>query len=191
VRRGFKTEARHLALELRTEIGLDAHTPFDPYTFAVEYGIPVIQLSDLDGPARDHFLKADGSALSGALIPVGTGVAILENDAQPQTRRRTTMCHELAHVVLEHQFGVSLSADERKCGLGGEQEDEADWLSGEMLIPYDGAFRLARANATDQYAADLFDVSFAVARWRMNHSGARKVVERTRTKWANRRTSQR
>jgi Zn-dependent peptidase ImmA (M78 family) len=191
VRRGFKTEAKHLALELRAEIGLDAHTPFNPYAFAAEYGILVVQLSNLDGPARDHFLKADGSALSGALIPIGTGVAILENDAQPLTRRRTTMCHELAHVVLEHEFGVSLSADERKCGLRGDQEDEADWLSGEMLIPYDGAFRLARANATDQQAADLFDVSLPVARWRMNHSGARKVIERTRTKWAKARNSHR
>lgn len=185
MRRGFKAEAKRLALELRAEIGLDAHSPFNPYAFADEHGIPVVQLSNLDGPARDHFLRADGSALSGALIPIGTGVAILENDAQPLTRRRTTMCHELAHVVLEHEFGVSLSADERKCGLGGEQEEEADWLSGEMLIPYDGAFRLARANATDQQAAHLFDVSLAVARWRMNHSGARKVVERTRSKWAS------
>jgi len=184
VRRGFKTEAKRLALELRAEIGLDAHSPFNPYALAHEYGIPVVQLGNLKGPARDHFFKADGSALSGALIPVGTGVAILENDAQPLTRRRTTMCHELAHVVLEHQFGVSLSADERKCGLGGEQEGEADWLSGEMLIPYQGALRLAQANATDQQAADLFDVSLAVARWRMNHTGARKIVERTRSKWA-------
>jgi Zn-dependent peptidase ImmA (M78 family) len=158
--------------------------PFDPYTFASEYGIPVVQLSDLDGGARDHFLRADGSALSGALIPNGSGVVILENDAQPLTRRRTTMCHELAHVVLEHKFGVSLS-DERKCGLGGDQEAEADWLSGEMLIPNDGAFRLARANATDEEAADAYDVSLAVARWRMNHSGARKVMERARAKWAN------
>ena len=60
-----------------------------------------------------------------------------------------------------------------------------------MLIPYDGAFRLARANATDQQAADLFDVSLPVARWRMNHSGARKVIERTRTKWAKGRNSRR
>uniref|UniRef100_UPI0028A7B6F8 ImmA/IrrE family metallo-endopeptidase n=1 Tax=Arsenicicoccus bolidensis TaxID=229480 RepID=UPI0028A7B6F8 len=109
MRRGFKTEAKTLALELRAEIGLDAYSPFDPYAFASEYGIAVVQLSDLDGPARHHFLKADGSALSGALIPNGTGVVILENDAQPSTRRRTTMCHELAHVVLEHEFGVSLS----------------------------------------------------------------------------------
>lgn len=110
-------------------------------------------------------------------------MVILENDAQPLTRRRTTLCHELAHVVLAHQFSLSLS-DERKCGLGGEQEAEADWLSGEMLIPYDGALRLARANATDQQAAHQFGVSLAVARWRMNHSGARKVVERTRAKWS-------
>lgn len=183
MRRGFKTEAKRLALELRTEIDLDAHAPFDPYAFASEYGIPVVRLSELTGVAREHFMKEQGSALSGALIPDGTGVVILENDAQPLTRRRTTMCHELAHVVLEHSFGVSLS-DERKCGLGGQQEEEADWLSGEMLIPYDGAYRLARANATDDRAAHAFDVSLAVARWRMNHSGARKVVERGRAKWA-------
>lgn len=53
-----------------------------------------------------------------------------------------------------------------------------------MLIPSDGAFRLARANATDQQAAELFDISLAVARWRMNDSGARKVGERTRRKRA-------
>lgn len=184
MRRGFKTEAKRLALELRSEIGLDAHTPFDPYAFATEYGIRVVQLSDLGGDARDHFLRADGSALSGALIPDGTAMIILENDAQPLTRRRTTMCHELAHVVLEHQFGVSLSGDERRCGLGGDQEAEADWLSGEMLIPTDGAFRLARANATDERAAGEYAVSLAVARWRMNHSGARKVIQRARAKRA-------
>ncbi|WP_454164287.1 ImmA/IrrE family metallo-endopeptidase [Gordonia iterans] len=129
-----KTEAKNLALELRAEIGLDAHVPFDPYAFASEYGTPVVQFSGLDGAARDHFLRADGSALSGALIPNGSGVAILENDPQPWTCRRTTTCHELAHDVLEHKFRVSLSA-ERKCGLGGDQEAEADWLSGEILIP--------------------------------------------------------
>lgn len=183
MRRGFKAEAKRLALELRAELGLDAHGPFDPYAFADLYGIRVIRLSELSGPARDHFLRPDESALSGALIPVSTGAVILENDAQPTTRRRTTMCHEIAHLVLEHAFAVSLAADERKCSLGGEQESEADWLSGEMLIPYDGAFRLARADATDQMAAGKFGVSLAVARWRMNHSGARMVVRRSRAKW--------
>jgi hypothetical protein len=182
MRRGFKAEAKRLALELRRELGLNAHEPFDPYAFAELYGIKVIRLSELSGPARDHFLRSSGSALSGALIPVATGAVILENDAQPKSRRRTTICHELAHLVLGHEFAVSLTADERKCGLGGEQEAEADWLSGEMLIPYDGAFRLARGNATDEMAAGAFGVSLAVARWRMNHSGARTVVRRSQAR---------
>jgi Zn-dependent peptidase ImmA (M78 family) len=182
VRRGFKTEAKKLALELREELGADAHVPFDPYAFAENYGIDVIQLSSLDTEARHEFLRPDGSALSGALIPIGTKMVILENDAQPEPRRRTTMCHELAHVVLEHSFGISLG-DERKCGLGGDQEAEADWLSGEMLIPYDGALKLARANVEDHKVAQVFDVSLAVARWRMNGSGARTVAARARSKW--------
>lgn len=61
MRRGFKTEAKRLALELRSEIGLDAHAPFDPYAFAAEYGIPVVQLSDLEDEVRAHFLRAEGS----------------------------------------------------------------------------------------------------------------------------------
>lgn len=182
MRHGFKAEAKRLALELRAELGLDAHVPFDPYAFAEEYGIRVIALSDLDHPACSHFNTANGSALSGALIPTSSGLIILENDAQPAPRRRTTMCHELAHVVLEHSFAVTLAAGERKCGLGGAQEEEADWLAGEILIPYDGALRLARASATDNQAAATFNVSLAVARWRMNHSGARTVAKRIQTK---------
>jgi Zn-dependent peptidase ImmA (M78 family) len=104
-------------------------------------------------------------------------VIILDNDAQLVVRRRNTMSHELAHVVLEHEFGISL-ADERKCGLGGVQEEEADWLAGELLVPYDAALRLARVNATDEVVAQRMDVSLAMARWRMNGSGARKVAER-------------
>lgn len=184
MRHGFKTEAKRLALELRAEIGLDAHVPFDPFALAEEYGIRIIKLSELPCKEGHHFLRAQGSAFSGALIPIGTSLAILENDAQPITRRRTTMCHEIAHVVLEHDFAMSLAADERKCGLAGIQEQEADWLSGEILIPYDGALRLAWKDATDNEAARAFDVSLAVARWRMNQSGARTVSDRSRKKWA-------
>ena len=92
----------------------------------------------------------------------------------------------LARAVLSMSFiGPAISLTHAR-----RMVEEADWLSGEMLIPYDGAYRLARANATDHEVAEVFDVSLAVARWRMNHSGARKVVERTRAKWASRQTPQ-
>lgn len=183
MRRGFKAEARRLALEVRGELGVDAHCPFDPYALAELYGVEVIRLSDLecDPAAKSYFLEQQGAVLSGALVPIGSGTVILENDGQSRVRRRSTMSHEIAHVVLEHPFGVSL-ADDRKCGLGGEYEEEADWLYGELLIPTDGALRLARLDASDNDAADAFDVSLSVARWRMNHSGARRIVVNSRRK---------
>ena len=75
MRRGFKTEARGLALELRAELGLDAYGQFDPYAFAVEYGIPVSRLSDLgqDPAAREavaHYTQ-DGSATFSAALRSG------------------------------------------------------------------------------------------------------------------------
>ena len=47
MRRGFKTEARKLALELRAELGVDAYGQFDPYALADEYGIPIFRLGNL------------------------------------------------------------------------------------------------------------------------------------------------
>ena len=63
MRRGFKSEARKLALELRAELGLDAYGQFDPSALAVEYGIPVFQLNDLgQDPAACAAARLPGAA---------------------------------------------------------------------------------------------------------------------------------
>lgn len=96
--------ARH-ALGLRAELDLDAHTAFDPYQLAERYGIDTYQLSVLDwAPAAAHFTVTRPAAFSGALIPLGTGAVIVENDAHDRLRRRSTMAHEMAHWVRERPF---------------------------------------------------------------------------------------
>ncbi|WP_091185321.1 ImmA/IrrE family metallo-endopeptidase [Paramicrobacterium humi] len=97
-----------------------------------------------------------------ALIPNASGVVILENDAQPLTRRRTSMCHELAHVILEHQFGVSFPT-RASVGWVATKKLKPTGSPGTMLIPNDGAFRLARASATDEETADAYNVSLGIA----------------------------
>ncbi|MEX5268569.1 ImmA/IrrE family metallo-endopeptidase [Kocuria sp. CPCC 204721] len=180
MRRGFKTESKQLALEVRAEIGLGPHDPFDPYHLAEMYGIRVVRLTDLnESDAVRHFTEVRVSALSGALIPDGSSLLILENDIHTPQRRRSTLSHEMAHVILEHSFGVTLAYD-RKCGLGGDSENEADLLAGELLIPFDAALRQAWKDATNEEVATLFEVSTQHAAWRMNASGARKIVRRTR-----------
>jgi Zn-dependent peptidase ImmA (M78 family) len=159
MRRGFKAESTRLALEIRAEFHVSIEGRFDPYEFAAEYGIPVVELGTLVGPARDHFYHSMRGTLSGALIKSGSGFVILDNDAHPTTRRHATVSHEISHYLLEHEFVSVLSSNERGCGIGAEQEEEAKFLSGELLIPTEGAIRHALKGRGDEQVARFHGVS--------------------------------
>jgi hypothetical protein len=185
MRRGFKTQARRLALELRAELGLGAYEQFDPYALATEYGIPIFALSDLgrDPEARSaaaHYTESGSATFSAALVPIGSNRFILDNDGHDPKRRRNSVSHEMSHLILEHAFGqVLLTADGYR-PFSPENEDEANCLGGELLIPYTAAERAARLDWNDEQVADAYDVSIPLARMRMNLSGARKVVANKR-----------
>lgn len=180
MRRGFKKEARELALEVRAELGMDHNGPLDPRRLADLYGVTIIRLSELEVSAKQHFQGTGSSSFSGALIPVGTGAVILENDSHHPTRSRMTISHELAHLLLEHSFSNSL-VDETGCrNADTNDEGEATHLAGELVLPSQAAIDLAWRNASDEEAANIFQISVKAASWRMNASGARLIVRRAR-----------
>ncbi len=86
----------------------------------------------------------------------------------------------MAHLVLEHKFGQILLAADGCRAISRDKEEEADWLGGELLIPYTAAERAARLDWDDEQVADAYNVSIPLARMRMNYSGARKVVANSR-----------
>ena len=178
---GFnKAACKRLAAELRGEIGLEPLQPLDPWQLADLYGIQVMALSVLpvEDRVRDYFTVHHQDVFSGALVPMGSGALIIENDSHPEVRRRSTMSHEIAHVVGEHQFGTSL-VNERGCRVADPvQENEAAEIAGELLIPFEAARILARRNASDQDVARQFGVSLDMAKWRMNATGARLIAQR-------------
>jgi IrrE N-terminal-like domain len=185
MRRGFKTEAKKLALEVRAELNLDAYGRFDPYALALEYGIPVYSLTELAedqeaGRAVAHYAGDRASALSAVLVPLGAKRLIVENDLHAPVRRRNSISHEMSHIILEHEFSYVLLTSNGCRAIDREKEQEADWLAGELLIPYAAAERAARLDQTDEQVAQVFDVSTRLAAMRMNYSGARKVVTRKR-----------
>lgn len=175
-----KAACKRLAGEVRTELGLGQMDALDPWELAKLYGVPVLPLSSLSlsHAAHHHFQNVRPDAFSGALLPHRNGAVIVENDAHSLARRRSTMGHEMAHVIGEHAFGTSL-VNERGCRTADRvQEDEAAEISGELLIPFEAARRLARQKATDEEVALRFGVSPEMARWRMNATGARKIAQR-------------
>ncbi len=189
LRHGFKATARRLALDVRAELGVDPFAPLDPYALADLYGIRVFDLSApwLPTEAVRHFTGPAASAFSGALLSTGTATVIVENHVHDDTRRRSTVAHEMAHVLLEHEFGV-LVTDGTGCRPGPRPtsssavEQEATELSGELLVPCDAARAAAFRDWTDASVARHYRVSERLARWRMNVTGARRIACRTRAK---------
>lgn len=175
-----KAACKRLAGEVRAELGLEPMEALDPWELAELYGVRVLALGQLplDHAVREHFHRVRPEVFSGALLPHRRGAVIVENDAHPMARRRSTMGHEMAHVIGEHKFHTSL-VNERGCRTADKvQEDEAAEISGELLIPFEAAKRLARRKATDDEVALRFGVSPELARWRMNATGARIIAQR-------------
>jgi Zn-dependent peptidase ImmA (M78 family) len=185
LRRGFKKEAKDLALEVREELGTEVFAPMDPYALAELYGIEVFDLSHPALPQESvrHLTEVRPHVFSAALVPLSpSGAIIIENHVHHPRRRRSTMAHEMAHILLEHPFGPMLT-DENGCRSAvAEIEEEAAELSGELLIPTDAARVAAFKDWSDQSVANHFRVSVPMAQWRMNMSGARRIACRSRAR---------
>lgn len=181
MRRGFKTKAKELAAEVRDELELGVTDPLDPYQLARLYGIRVYQLQDrmYSLGVRQHFGDLRPATFSGALVNTGNCLVIIENLAHAPVRCRSTMAHEMGHVLLEHQFGALLLTDEGCRAHDREQEEEADEVGAELLIPSAAAVRLARQHVPDQQVALMYQVSVDYARWRMYATGARTIARRS------------
>jgi Zn-dependent peptidase ImmA (M78 family) len=186
LRRGFKKEAKELALEVRGELEIETFDPLDPYALAELYGIEVLDLTHPILPKESvrYFTEERPHVFSGALVPlVPSGALIIENHVHHPRRRRSTLAHEMAHVLLEHPFSATLT-DENGCRSAvATIEEEAAELSGELLIPTDAARLAAFKGWSDRSVASHFRVSVAMAQWRMNVSGARKIAARARGRW--------
>jgi hypothetical protein len=187
LRRGFKKQARELALEVRAELGTSVFAPLDPYALAELYGIEVFDLTHPDLPAESvrHLTEVRPQVFSAALVPlVPSGAIIIENHVHHPRRRRSTMAHEMAHILLEHPFGPMLTDGNGCRSAVAGIEAEAAELSGELLIPADAARVAAFRGWSDGLVANHFRVSLALARWRMNASGARRIACRWRERRA-------
>lgn len=179
LRRGFKTEAREIAAEVRAEIGIGAYAPLDPWALAEHLEIPVWPLGGFRPMATDCVATLHGPChgqFHAMIALTGRRRVIIHNDRNAITRQRSDICHELAHALLLHQPqevapGEPLEYDE-------DQEDEAAWLGGVLLVTEDGCLDVCRQGLTLQAAATRFGVSAHLMRWRLNKSGAQVRVAR-------------
>ncbi|MGW2867903.1 ImmA/IrrE family metallo-endopeptidase [Kitasatospora sp. NPDC001225] len=178
---------RELALEERDELGLGPTDRFDPYELADAHGIRVYSLGQLRGvgglgiEAHGHFTLDESSSWSAALVPLGPARVIVENESHAQVRRRSNIAHELGHFLLEHPFDNVILGEDHKRQFNEQQEKEATFMAGELLIPHAAAERMAFRGWDNARVAEAYEVSTQFAQMQMK--GQRVRAQRAAQKF--------
>ena len=180
MKRGFKTEAKEIAREVRGDLGIGMTDPLDPWRLGELLEIPVFRLSDFRGSAEGafrYFSEAGQSVFSAVTIFDGNRRLIVHNDSHSSARQASNVCHELAHGLLLHT--PTPAFDDQGCRYWNKEiEEEANWLSGVLLVPDEAAIAVVKNGMDLDQAALYYGVSVQMMKFRINVSGARKRVQR-------------
>ncbi len=179
--RGFKSRCERLAIDKRTEMGLRPYDPLSPFELAALMGIKVWYPNDVPGMDEitlKTLLRNDGQTTgcwSAVTVVAGKSILIILNSSHSKGRQSSDLMHEISHRVLDHATqeadispgGIMLLKDYDK-----KQENEADWLSGCLLLPREALTRIQ--NLAESDAAIMYGVSLTMLRYRMNITGVRR-----------------
>lgn len=138
LRRGFKAESERLARDIWREMRLESGSPMDPEKLAEHLGHVVRPAAALvDSAKLKELYELQEDAFYACTFELRNGrYAIVFNPLMPPERRRSDVAHEVAHLVLDHRLTRLHRLGEvpfRSCDK--EQEEEANWLAGCLLLP--------------------------------------------------------
>lgn len=181
-KRGFKTHANRIALEVRDELGLEDASPLCPWSLAEFLGIPVVSLRSLKQGAPaiaghvDYLATRGSQGFSAMTVFRGPRRLIVHNDAHAPTRQRSNLAHELAHALLLHPPHPPFCEDGQRV-YDRVLESEAGWLGPVLLVPNEAARWAAARELTEQHAAQHYGVSVDLMRFRLRMSGATRIAQ--------------
>lgn len=185
LRSGFTRDAESIAEGVRRELGLGNIVKLDPHALADHLDVPVLSLTQLSqvgtsvpgiDAAIDVLRGPEQSALSAVTVFAGTHRLIVYNDQHAPARQASDICHEIAHGLLLHTPSPAL--DDHGCrAWNTDVENEADYLGGALLMPGKGARWVAKCGMTPATAAARFGCSHEMVNWRINESGARRLMK--------------
>lgn len=138
LRRGFKAEAERLARDIWSDMGLTPNDRMEAVKLAEHVGCivrPADALVDLAKLKALHRIQDDAFFACTFKLP-GNRYAIVFNPLMSDGRRNSDVAHEVAHIILGHRLSrLKRLGDVAFLSCDKQQEDEAAWLSGCLLLP--------------------------------------------------------
>jgi Zn-dependent peptidase ImmA (M78 family) len=175
--RGFKSWCENVALQQRRDTGSKKTDALDPYALAQGLEVRIWKAEDvpgLDAASLDILLRADADSWSAVTLHLGEIDLIILNSSHSPARQASDLMHELAHVLLGH-MPARVDVTEDGCLMlntfNKQQEEEAAWLAGCLLLPRDSLMLIRRNRLNLAEAAKLYGTSNDMLRYRLNVTG--------------------
>ncbi len=184
MRRGFKSWCENTAAEYRLHLGLSGDAPLDPRVLARYLGVQVWTPRDVTGlsdKSIKQLTEIDPSSWSAVTIAENGQHLVILNSAHARTRQQNSLAHELAHLILNHRPARTTVSEEGYLfsdRYDAEQEEEANWLAGALLLPREGLLDVYRRTRSSAVIASEFGVSAKLVDWRLRMTGILMQVRR-------------
>jgi Zn-dependent peptidase ImmA (M78 family) len=181
--RGFVTWSENYAASKRKELGLRSDGPLDPRKLAESLSVLVVSPPDIPGlkaQTLEILLRNDGktpSCWSAVTLVSGRKVVVVLNSSHSPARQASDLTHELAHLIRGHvtqEVNVSAEGLMLLSSYDRAQEEEADWLSGTLLLPRAALISIKRRRLDLVAAAAEYGVSVPMLNYRMARTGVAK-----------------
>jgi Zn-dependent peptidase ImmA (M78 family) len=173
VRRGFKAEAERQAEQLRKDMGLTPYDALDTAVLARHVGADLRSADELTSRAKLQTLEElQPGCFSACTFTLGESHTIVYNPLASPARTQSDIAHEVAHIIRGHELKTVQS-------VGGltfftcdpDEEQEANWLAGCLLLPRPLMLRAARRGMDAAAIAEAFNVSEQMAAYRLRTTG--------------------
>jgi Zn-dependent peptidase ImmA (M78 family) len=185
--RGFKSWSEKVSAGIRAELGLEGTVPLAAEELAEQMGVQLWTPNDVVGlppPMLALLLGREAENWSATTISNDDSHAIIYNPAHSPARRSSDLMHELAHLLIEHDAGrILFSADGRMAlrSFDRQQEAEANWLAGCLLLPRSALLHIAKHQMTPDEACRTYVVSRQLLSYRLNVTGVTLQMRRRKS----------
>jgi len=172
--RGFKAWCERVAITQRRELDLQPTDALDAWHLATHLGVLVWtadQIPGLDSQYLKVLIKDDPDSWSAVTLCTGERDLIILNPVHSGARLASDIMHELAHIILGHapaRVEVSKDGFLILSTYNKDQEEEAKWLSGCLLLPREALLLIRRTSMSTESAAATYGVSVPMLSFRQN-----------------------
>jgi Zn-dependent peptidase ImmA (M78 family) len=185
-RRGFKTWAEQISARAREKLGIEAGGVLDLIRLAEMLGVSVLtpgELAELPTELRTRLETDHQECWSAITVTDGDNHLVVINPSHAASRRNSDLAHEVAHIILGHEPSLMFMTPNSGIAIrthNEEQEEEATWLAGCLLLPRDALLLIRRLNLSDDDACSRYGISSAMLRFRLNVTGVNAQMQKRR-----------